>query len=70
MHKFNVGEIVQFTPDRAERSNEVAGPCIITKQLPEIEGHPAYKIKCQREAHERIVRETQLSKPSSAEGGT
>jgi hypothetical protein len=61
MHKFKVGQIVQFRPDQAERSNAISGPCLITRQLPQRRGEFDYRIKSSNEEYERIARESQLT---------
>jgi hypothetical protein len=61
MHKFHVGQIVQFHPDRNERFTAPAGAYEITKRLPFNGQEYEYRIKSAREEHERIARESQLS---------
>jgi hypothetical protein len=61
MHKFNVGQIVQFHPGQNERSTAPAGAYEITKRLPHNGQEYEYRIKSAREEHERIARESQLT---------
>jgi len=61
VHKFNVGQLVQFRPDRKDQGSAARGPYEVTKRLPH-DGHEyEYRIKSQREEHERIAKESQLS---------
>jgi hypothetical protein len=61
VHKFTVGQLVHFHPDRAERTTAPPGLYEVTKQLPH-DGHEyEYRIKSQYEGHERIAMESQLS---------
>jgi hypothetical protein len=61
VHKFNVGQLVQFHPDRNEQGGAARGPYEVTKRLPHNGREYEYRIKSQREEHERIARENQLS---------
>jgi hypothetical protein len=57
MYRFKIGDTVFL-----ERSLAVPGGAyVITRQLPEHDGEFEYRIKSAREAHERVVRESQLS---------
>jgi hypothetical protein len=59
-HKFAVGEVVQFSPDRGQDLK--AGHFEIIRLLPEAAGGLLqYKVKSQLDGHERVVREDQLS---------
>ena len=61
MHKFSVGQLVQFHPDRGERASAPPGLCEVTKQLPHDGREYEYRIKSAHEEHERTARERQLS---------
>jgi hypothetical protein len=61
MHKFSVGQLVQFNPHRGERFTAPRGPYEVTKRLPHNGQEYEYRIKSQHEEHERIARESQLS---------
>ena len=61
MHKFHIGQLVQFNPDRGERFTAPAGPYEVTKKLPHNGHEYEYRIKSAREQHERTARESQLS---------
>jgi hypothetical protein len=61
MHKFKVGQIVRFHPDRAELLLAPPGPYQVTKQLPLSGSELEYRIRSPNEEHERIARESQLS---------
>jgi hypothetical protein len=61
MHRFNVGQLVQFRPDRGDLGSAARGLYQVTKRLPH-NGHDyEYRIKSQHEEHERIAKEGQLS---------
>jgi hypothetical protein len=60
VHKFTVGQLVQFQPDRGERLSAPPGLYEVTKQLPHNGSEYEYRIKSAREAHERTARESQL----------
>ena len=60
IHKFQVGEVVDFKPSRmgfpaANRE------CTIMRRLPVEGGKQLYRIKCTAEAFERVVSEAQLA---------
>ena len=59
MHKFTIGQIVQFRPDRF--SDAPRGPYELTKRLPHNGTEYEYRIKSAHEEHERIAKEKQLS---------
>jgi hypothetical protein len=61
-HKFHIGEIVQLSPSMLRRAS--GGVYEVTKRLPESEsvGEYEYRVKSISEPHERVVRESELSK--------
>jgi hypothetical protein len=59
-HKFKVGQIVTIRP--ALSRNVPGGVYIVIKQLPENQGEFEYRIKGVEEVHERIARESELTK--------
>jgi hypothetical protein len=61
MHKFHVGQLVQFNPDRNERLSAPSGAYEVTKKLPHNGHEYEYRIKSSREEHERTASESQLS---------
>jgi len=61
MHKFTVGQLAQFDPDRKDQGSAARGPYEVTRQLPHNGREYEYWIKSQYEEHERIARESQLS---------
>jgi hypothetical protein len=63
MHKFHVGQLVQFNSDRGERWTAPGGLYGITKQLPRNGREYRCRIKSVREEHERTIGESQLSSP-------
>jgi hypothetical protein len=65
MHKFNVGQIVQFHPNRDERFTAPGGAYEITKRLPYNGQEYEYRIKSAQEEYERTARESQLTSVSS-----
>jgi hypothetical protein len=61
MHKFKVGQIVQFLSAARHFSGAAPGPYEITRQMPHTGGEFEYRIKSSNEAHERIAKESQLT---------
>jgi hypothetical protein len=59
-HKFHIGEIVELS--RTMLSSASGGVYTITKRLPESAGEYEYRVKSNNEQHERVVRESELSK--------
>jgi hypothetical protein len=59
-HKFTVGQIVRFSPDRQQLSSG-RGLFTVVSPLPEEAGVPQYRVKSQADGHERVVREDQLA---------
>ena len=60
-HKFRVGRKVQLVDRYAP-----VGDYEIVRQLPESNGEFQYRIKGSHEAHERVVKESQLRKSFDA----
>jgi hypothetical protein len=67
MHKFNVGRLVQFHPDRNEQGSAARGLYQVTKRLPHNGREYEYRIKSQYEEHERSSSE---SAPSTSGSGS
>jgi hypothetical protein len=61
MHKFKLGQIVQFSSAAVRFSHAASGPYEITRRLPYAGGEFEYHIKSSEEAHERIAKESQLT---------
>jgi hypothetical protein len=59
-HKFHVGESVTVMP--AISRNVPGGVYEVTKQLPHNGREFEYRIKSANEAHERVARESELTK--------
>jgi hypothetical protein len=59
-HKFHFGESVTVTP--AIRRNVPGGFYEVTKQLPHNGREFEYRIKSANEEHERVARESELTK--------
>jgi hypothetical protein len=58
-HKYKVGQTVRFTPGAHERS--WGGLYKVEARLPEERGDQQYRIKSMKDAHQRVVRESQIS---------
>jgi hypothetical protein len=58
-HKFKVGDIVVINP--AISRNVPGGVYEVVKQLPGV-NEPEYRIKSANEPHERVARESELTK--------
>jgi hypothetical protein len=61
-HKFKIGQIVFLRPSLAR--NVPGGVYIITKRLPERDGEFEYQVRSGNEQHERVARESELTKAS------
>jgi hypothetical protein len=61
MHKFAVGEAVNFSPDHGQEHNNRGDLFEIVRLLPETGDAPQYRIKSQTNGQERVVREDQLA---------
>jgi hypothetical protein len=62
-HRFAVGQLVRFTPDRIERDLSSAQRQFkIVRLLPEAASVFQYRVKSQLDGHERVVREDQLAR--------
>jgi hypothetical protein len=59
-HKFRIGEIVYLAP--AIGRNVPGGAYEVTKQLPHNGREFEYRIKSANEEHERVARESELTK--------
>ncbi|HWT30376.1 MAG TPA: hypothetical protein VN240_05035 [Propylenella sp.] len=57
-HKFKIGQMVRFTPGAHERS--WGGMYQVVACLPEERGDQQYRIKSVKDAHQRVVRESQI----------
>ena len=71
VHKFNVGQLVQFHPDRNEQGGAARGPYEVTKRLPhngreslnpELE---AAVVKTARDFHAKKAREQERQNPAN-----
>jgi hypothetical protein len=60
LHKFHVGESVTMSP--ATSRNVPGGVYEVIKRLPNNGGEPEYRIKSASEPHERVARESELTK--------
>jgi hypothetical protein len=60
MHKFKVGQTVQFEPNTWYYRNAVPGSYEVRRQLPERNGEFEYHVKSSYEAHERVATESQI----------
>jgi hypothetical protein len=60
IHKFKVGEAVTMRP--AASRNVPGGIYEVIKQLPDNDGERKYRIKSANEPHERVARESELSR--------
>ena len=58
-HKFRVGQRVTLAATVREGAG---GAYVVTKRLPERDGEPEYRIKSASELHERVARESDLSR--------
>jgi len=61
-HKFAIGQMVKFNPDRFAEGS-ARGVYTIVKTLPETGGILQYHVKAKVDGRERVVREDQLARP-------
>jgi hypothetical protein len=59
-YKFKLGELVDLT--RASGIYAAPGPYEIVRLLPAIDGVPHYRIKGRQGDHERVAKETELTR--------
>ena len=59
MHKFRIGQTVDFVPSRLAPA--ARGAYSVLRLLPEESDGPHYRIKSKHEQHERIAHERELS---------
>jgi hypothetical protein len=59
MHKFHLGQSVEFNPPGGIYAPR--GPYVVTAKLPERDGVFEYRIRSANETHERLGRESELS---------
>lgn len=60
--KFAVGQSVRFSPDRHQQQESRSERFKVTRLLPEADNQWQYRVKCERDGHERVVREDQLAR--------
>jgi hypothetical protein len=60
-HKFHIGQLVEFRPEKGARVSSARGAYEILKPLPERDGELQYRIKSAVEEHERIALESELT---------
>jgi hypothetical protein len=58
-HRFHAGQFVRLRPSMLTRS-AAGGDYEVLRELPESGGEVQYRIKSDREAHERIANESDL----------
>ncbi len=62
-HKFKIGQVVYFRPKRSSAPlSRSMGPYVIIRRLPATEGEFQYVIRSANEDHERVARESELSR--------
>jgi hypothetical protein len=59
-HKFKIGQGLNFVPHRTSVGRG-ASMCKIVRLLPAESDEPLYRIKCNNENFERVVRESELT---------
>jgi hypothetical protein len=63
VHKFHVGQTVQFHSDADRLAHAAPGSYSVTRQLPARDGEFEYRIKTSNGAPERVAAESQLASP-------
>ncbi|HEX3862346.1 MAG TPA: hypothetical protein VHY35_11695 [Stellaceae bacterium] len=61
MHKFTVGQVLQFSPGLGGDIKK-RGHYKVVRQLPEADNMLQYRIKSEADGHERVVREDQVER--------
>jgi len=62
-HKFKIGQVVYFRPKISSLPlSASSGPYQITRRLPAAEGEFQYVIRSANEDHERVAKESELSR--------
>ena len=61
MHKFAIGQALQFSPGLGEDS-KAKGRYKVVRQLPETGNMLQYRIKSETDGQERVVREDQVER--------
>ena len=64
LHKFKVGQVVDFLPGRLSMPAS-RGVYKIVRLMPSDSGENLYRVKCSSEQFERMAKETELSQRSS-----
>ena len=59
MHKFKIGQIVDFSPARSHIAASLKGYKVL-RQMPQDSGELQYRIKSESEIFERTARESEL----------
>ena len=63
-HKFKIGQTVYFRPQKSIAPVDApSGRCKITRRLPEKDGEFEYAIRSDYENHDRVARESELTRP-------
>jgi hypothetical protein len=60
VHKFHIGQLVEFRPKKGSPVSSARGAYKILKQLPERDGELQYRIKSAVEEHERVALESEI----------
>jgi hypothetical protein len=60
--RFSVGQVVRFLPGTHERA--YGGLYEVVARLPEERGERQYRVRSTQDGHERMVRESQISRPA------
>jgi hypothetical protein len=63
-HKFKIGQLVHYYPKKIGRASIelVSGLYQIIKRLPSANGEPQYEIRSTLEQHDRVARESELTR--------
>ena len=61
-HKFKQGDLVRLGLRQKFPTNAPRGPYEVVRLLPADDGVPLYRIKSKDENHERVAKETELSR--------
>ena len=60
VHRFHIGQLVEFRPKKGSPVSSARSAYEILKQLPERDGDLQYRIKSTVEEHERVALQSEL----------
>ena len=68
IHKFAVGQLVEFVSSSVNDAHVPRGPYIVQRCLPSDTGNLQYRLKHTQDGHERVLLESQLRADKAVSG--